>query len=250
MLKTGVGVLVLAFLAPPFAIAQQAVDTVLFEQGQQLYQDNCALCHEDSGAGDPPAFPALNGNDQLGDAVRIVSQIHQGEGTMPPFPDLGAANISSLANYVRNAWGNTFGSVSTDEVAAVLEGLEGIGEMSSVWEGVFTEAQAQRGQAVYAGSCGSCHGRRLNGAPDDPDMRSTPPLARASFLREWEGRSVATLFEYMRATMPENNPASLTDEEYADVIAYMLSVGGMPAGDDGIRPDPQSLARTIIQRQP
>ncbi len=122
--------------------------------------------------------------------------------------------------------------------------------MASVWDGVFTEVQASRGQAVYPGSCGTCHGRRLNGAPDDPDMRSTPPLARARFLRVWEGRSLATLFEYTRATMPENNPNSLTDQEYVDVIAYMLTVGRIPAGDDELRPDPQSLARVVIRPQP
>ncbi len=125
-----------------------------------------------------------------------------------------------------------------------------IDQMTSVWEGVFTEAQANRGQAVYDGACGLCHGRRLNGAPDDPDMRSTPPLARAKFLREWEGRSLAVLFEYTRATMPENNPGSLTDAEFVDVIAYMLSVSGMPAADEELQPDPQSLARSVIQQQP
>jgi mono/diheme cytochrome c family protein len=250
MLKIMVGVLGLAFVIAPLAVAQQVVDTVLFEQGQQLYQDNCSLCHKDSGAGDPPTFPTLIGNDRLGDVAGIVSLIHQGKGAMPPFPDLGAEEISFLANYVRNAWANDFGSVSIDEVATVLEGLEAIGETASVWEGVFTEAQAERGQAVYSGVCGLCHGRRLNGAPDDPDMRSTPPLARAPFLRGWEGKSLATLFEYTRATMPEDNPASLTDEEYVDIIAYMLSVGGMPAGDEEIRSDPQSLARTIIHQRP
>jgi len=250
MLKVVVGILALASLIAPLAAAQQVVDTVLFEQGQRLYEGNCALCHGDSGTGDPPTFPALIGNDLLGDTARIVSHIRQGEGTMPPFPDLGAEAISSVANYIRNAWENDFGSVHTDEISAVLEGLEAIGEMASVWDGVFTEAQANRGEAVYPGSCGLCHGRRLNGAPDDPDMRSTPPLARAQFLRGWEGRSLATLFEYTRATMPENNPASLSDEEYIDIIAYMLSVGGMPVGDDDLRTDPQSLARTIIQQRP
>jgi hypothetical protein len=81
-------------------------------------------------------------------------------------------------------------------------------------------------------------------------MRSTPPLARAKFLRDWEGRSLATLFEYTRATMPEGNPGSLTEEEYVDIISYMLSVSRMPAGDDNLRPDPQSLARVVIQQQP
>ena len=132
----------------------------------------------------------------------------------------------------------------------VVVAQQEIDQMASVWEGVFTEVQANRGQEVYAGACAFCHGRRLNGAPDDPDMRSTPPLARAKFLREWEGRSLAVLFEYTRATMPENNPGSMTDQEYVDVIAYMLSMSMMPAADEELRPDPQSLARSVIQRQP
>ncbi len=256
VLKRVVGVLGLALVIAPAAVAQQGIDPGLFEQGQQLYQVNCALCHQDSGVGDPPAFPALSGNDRLGDAVRIVRSIHQGGRRMPPFPDLTAAEISSLANYIRNAWANGFSAVTTEEVAAVLEGLqvsgglEVSGPMASIWDGVFSEAQATRGEAVYEGACGLCHGRRLNGAPDDPDMRSTPPLARARFLRVWEGRSLATLFEYTRATMPENNPNSLTEQEYVDVIAYMLSVGGMPMGEDELQTDPYSLASVVIQRQP
>ena len=250
MLKLVVGALGLAFVIAPAAGAQQGIDPVLFEQGQQLYQDNCALCHQDTGVGDPPMFPALSGNDQLGDPVRIVRSIHQGSRRMPPFSDLTAEEISSLVNYVRNAWENAFSSVTTEEVAAVLEGLEEAGPMATVWDGVFTEPQATRGQVVYSGACGICHGRRLNGAPEDPDMRSTPPLARARFLRVWEGRSLATLFEYTRATMPEDNPNSLTEQEYADVIGYMLTVGGMPAGDDELPPNPRSLARVVIRPQP
>ncbi len=249
-MKLVVGVLGVAFVIAPVAVAPQGIDAVLLEQGQQLYQENCALCHQDSGVGDPPTFPALSGNDQLGDAVRIVNIIHRGTSRMPPFPDLTAEEISSLANYIRNAWANDFSSVTTEEVAAVLEGLGETGPMTSVWDGVFSEAQATRGQEVYEGACGVCHGRRLNGAPDDPDMRSTPPLARARFLRIWDGRSLATLFEYSRATMPENNPNSLTEQEYVDVIGYMLGVGGMPAGGDELQLDPRSLARVVIGPRP
>jgi mono/diheme cytochrome c family protein len=128
--------------------------------------------------------------------------------------------------------------------------LQETGPMVSVWEGVFTEAQATRGEAAYEGACGTCHGSRLNGAPDDPDMRSSPPVARARFLRVWEGLSLGTLLAYTRATMPEENPNSLTGQEYVDVIAYQLSVSGMPAGDRELPPDPYSLGRVVIQPRP
>jgi mono/diheme cytochrome c family protein len=240
-----VGVLGLACVSVPAAAAQPGS-----EPGQQLYRQHCALCHQDSGAGNPPTFPALRANDQLGDQARIVRSINAGRGRMPPFPALTAEDIARVANYIRNAWANDFGGVTTEAVTAALEGLEEAGPMASVWDGVFTEAQATRGEAVYTGACAFCHGRRLNGAPDDPDMRSTPPLARARFLRVWNGRSLATLLAYTRATMPEDNPSSLTTQENVDVIAYLLSVGGMPTGDDELLPDLRGLARVVIGPQP
>lgn len=249
MRKTVIGALGLGFVlgASAASAAVQVDDAARFEQGQQLYETRCARCHGATGAGSPPTFPALRDNDRLADATRIVTVLREGSGSMPPFPALTAAETSSIATYVRNAWTNDFGGVTTDEVAVLADASGDRGPVASVWDGVFTAAQAARGRLAYSGGCGFCHGRRLNGAPDDPDMRSTPPLARARFLREWDGRSLASLFEYTRVTMPEDNPASFTDEEYADVIAYMLSVSGMPAGDDELLPDSQRLARILIR---
>ena len=120
------------------------------------------------------------------------------------------------------------------------------GPVASIWDGVFTDAQAKRGQAAYTGPCDRCHGYKLDGASDDPDMLPTPPVAGPKFLRDWDGRSVAELIEYTRATMPENNPGFLSDQEFVDVIAYMRSVGGAPAGAEELRPDPRSLAGLVI----
>lgn len=245
-LETAAIVLSLAAIVPGVAVGQQTADMESFEQGRQLYQDRCVICHQESGLGVPPAFPALSGNEQLSELDRIVGNISQGMDSMPPFPELSAEEIASVATYIRNDWANDFGAVTAADAARVLDGLGGSAQMASVWDGVFTDAQAQRGRAIYPSSCGYCHGRRLNGAPDDPDMRPSPPLARARFLRIWEGRSLATLFEYTKATMPESNPESLTDEEYVDVIAYMLSVGGLPAGTVELQADPGHLSRTII----
>lgn len=242
MLKAAPALLCWSLLLAGPAAAQQGPS-----EGELLYAQNCALCHGDSGTGDPPTFPALEGNDRLGDQDRVVRSIHEGGRRMPPFPALTTDEVSSLAGFVRTAWTNDFGLVTADEVTAALGAAAPASAMASIADGVFTEPQARRGEEVYTGACAICHGYRLNGAPDDPDMRSTPPLARARFLRVWDGRSLGTLFAYTRATMPEDNPDSLTDQEYADVIAYMLSVGGMPAGDDELQPDLHSLAQVIVR---
>lgn len=216
----------------------------LFGLGERLYQDRCALCHGEAGEGNPPAFPALSGNERLSDPALIVNNLREGAGNMPPFPDFSGEEITALIAYVRNAWENDFGEMGERVVAGRA------GDLISVLDGVFTEVQAERGRAAYSAPCGMCHGRRLNGAPDDEDMIAGPPLARAKFLRTWRGRSVATLLDYTRATMPENNPGSLTDEEYLDIIAYMLSVSRLPSGDRELLPDPQRLARIIIEPMP
>jgi len=247
--KKIINTLYIMLAVPAMGISQQLDEMGQFEHGQQLYQTNCTLCHMDTGAGSPPMFRALNQNEQLINNTLIVTNIKQGTGAMPAFPDLDADEIAALATYIRNAWDNNYGEVISEEVAAILAQMDQVVQMSSVWDGVYTESQAQRGQSLYSGTCGACHGRRLNGAPEDPDMVSTPPLARARFLRVWEGRSLATLFEYTRVTMPAGNPASLTNEEFIDVIAYMLFVSGIPAGNHELQPDTTSLAHILIERQ-
>lgn len=239
-----------AFLLAPPAVAQQSDPPIPFEEGRRLYEARCALCHGVDGDGLRSTIPALSGNEHLDDLRSIVTTIRQGGDRMPPFPDLTPEEVAALVGYVRNAWENDFGVVTMEDVRGLPDGPEPAAPMASIWDGVFAAGQAQRGLALYDGPCGWCHGRRLNGAPDDPDMRSTPPLARAPFLRVWEGRSLATLYQYIRATMPENSPGSLTDQEYVDLIAYMLEVSGAPAGAVELLPDPQRLARVLIEQRP
>lgn len=113
---------------------------------------------------------------------------------------------------------------------------------TSIWDGVYTEDQALRAEAFYPAACGKCHGYRLDGAPDDPDMFSTPPIAGRKFLRKWDGLSVAVLFETIRRTMPANNPGWLSDAELAEIVAYMFYRSGVPPGRDELATDPAKLA--------
>lgn len=133
---------------------------------------------------------------------------------------------------------------------ALVGASAAIAQELSVWDGVYTEEQAERGQAVYSGACSSCHGRRLDGAAENPDMRSSPPVARAKFLRKWDGSTLETLYEYTRATMPQSNPGYLSEQEYVDIIAHMLAASNIPAGEEELTPDPETLADILIEPQP
>jgi S-disulfanyl-L-cysteine oxidoreductase SoxD len=119
----------------------------------------------------------------------------------------------------------------------------------SVRDGVFTAEQVRRGQIAYTGPCDRCHGYKLDGASDDPDMLPAPPVAGPKFLRKWNGRTLAALFDYLRATMPANNPGYLSDAEVVDIVAYMLAVSGMPAGDGELQPELDALASVVIEAQ-
>jgi mono/diheme cytochrome c family protein len=117
----------------------------------------------------------------------------------------------------------------------------------TIWDGVFTAEQAARGRVAYTGPCDRCHGFKLDGAADDPDMLPAPPIAGAKFLREWDGRPMAALFEYTRATMPSNNPGYLADSEVADILAFMLASSGAPAGAVELPRDARGLANIAIE---
>ena len=94
----------------------------------------------------------------------------------------------------------------------------------SVWDGVYTDAQAERGKAAYTQSCVFCHGPELAGTGE------AKPLAGPEFLSSWNGLSVGELLDRTRTTMPQEAPASLDRATYADILAYLLKFNGFPAG--------------------
>ena len=94
----------------------------------------------------------------------------------------------------------------------------------SVWDGVYTAAQADRGQAAYAQNCANCHGAQLAGTGE------AKPLAGPEFLSNWNGLTMGDLFDRTRTTMPMDRPGALSRETYADALAYVLKFNGFPAG--------------------
>lgn len=122
-------------------------------------------------------------------------------------------------------------------------------EERSIWSGVYTAEQADRGKALHLGVCAKCHGERGDGA-GEPDQPQAPAIARASLLRKWDGLSLAALYELIRNTMPPDNPASRSEQNYVDVIAYMLAMTKVPPGEAELPPDPAVLDYIMIGPKP
>jgi mono/diheme cytochrome c family protein len=98
--------------------------------------------------------------------------------------------------------------------------------------GVYTAAQAKIGEEAYAGMCTGCH---------------TPASHMGSaFASAWSGRPVSELYGFIRAAMPKNEPGSLTADEYAAIVAYLLKLNGLPAGRQALPADSAALDRIRI----
>lgn len=92
---------------------------------------------------------------------------------------------------------------------------DGQPDTRSIRDGVYSEAQAVRGDKSFAARCALCH---------------KPEQFTGAFLDGWNGQTVSGLFEMIRTSMPESDPGSLARQEYADIMAFILKKNGLPAG--------------------
>lgn len=125
----------------------------------------------------------------------------------------------------------TVGLVST---AAVTQ------KKVSVWDGVYTAAQAERGQQAYAKACGGCHRDDLSGGDDEP------PLRGSHFTAKWEDASVAELYDFVASNMPKNNPGALPLETCIDIVSFILKSNEMPPGQSELTTDIETLTQIVF----
>lgn len=88
---------------------------------------------------------------------------------------------------------------------------------TSVQAGVYSEEQAERGGTLFEEACMVCH------QPEE--------FAAGGYMSGWDGMSANDLVEYIRATMPEDNPGRLKRQEYIDIVAFLFQQNGLPAGE-------------------
>jgi hypothetical protein len=103
----------------------------------------------------------------------------------------------------------------------------------TVWDGVYTDDQATRGEKALSDNCEGCH------------MKSD--FAGKDFLNMWNGQTAFALFDNIKTNMPMDSPGKLTKEAYADIVAFMFKSNSFPSGKDELPTDDAALKEIKIQ---
>ena len=122
----------------------------------------------------------------------------------------------------------------------------GIATSRNIWEGIYTDEQAAEGQAIYAGGCSVCHGKQLEGVPDE----GNPALAAPSFMVEWDGQTMADLVRHIHAA-PNDQPGDIDPLTGVALAAFILNQNGVPPGKAPLATDRATQAKILFtERKP
>ena len=106
---------------------------------------------------------------------------------------------------------------------------------ATVWDGIYTPAQAARGKTLYADQCAVCHGKDLEGTTLAPGLSGT------EFMADFEGSNMGQLFSRILRTMPASAPGDLMPPQVADLLAFMAESNKWPAGEKDLATDQDAL---------
>jgi mono/diheme cytochrome c family protein len=112
------------------------------------------------------------------------------------------------------------------------------GQATTVWDGVYTDAQAARATAVFSSTCANCHTLEGQGG--------NRPLSGEKFWEGWTQKTVGELVTYVRTNMPNGaNAGSLPADTYNDLVALILKSNGFPAGKADLSPEAVAKVQII-----
>jgi len=136
-----------------------------------------------------------------------------------------------------------------NKIAAVaIIGLVAIGALRaqetakprSVWDGVYTEEQAKRGETLYARECASCH-------RNDTGGEEASALAGPAFLANWDGLTVGDLYQRIRVSMPPANPRRLSRRQIVDILSHVMKANEFPAGKTELAQEIEAMKQVRIE---
>lgn len=149
--------------------------------------------------------------------------------------------MSGLAIASAAAWDGVSGRVFAQQQAKPQAAAAG----RSQWSGIYTVAQAKRGESLYTENCSICHGAALEGTD------SAPPLTGDTLATRWNNKPLSDLFEVQQMTMPWLSPGGFSRGKNADILAYLLQKGSFPAGTTELPAQADAQRQiTILAKKP
>jgi len=125
----------------------------------------------------------------------------------------------------------------------VIGGLTTRAANKTVWDSVYTAAQAERGKDIYAQQCSGCHGDFLDG---DGANGRVVALSGDVFADNWEAASLNDLFVKIGRTMPRGAPGTLSSRQTLDLMAFLLQYNSFPAGTSELVETPDLALVDIV----
>ena len=120
-----------------------------------------------------------------------------------------------------------FFAIAAFAAATVVAGTSALyaqGMTHSIWDGAYTNDQADKGKALFNDNCAKCHGGTLDGNDEIPALKGS------HFMADWESQSVADLINRVHSTMPMDDPGKLSTPSATLVVSFLLQQNGLPAG--------------------
>jgi mono/diheme cytochrome c family protein len=115
--------------------------------------------------------------------------------------------------------------------------------VKTIWDGIFTAAQTERGKAAFEMSCARCHNLALIGSERGPAIKGS------AFLSHWDKGALSDLFIKIRDTMPEGGSGTVRDEQKIDILSYILLQNGFPPGPNELSLNLSALADIAVRRR-
>ena len=119
----------------------------------------------------------------------------------------------------------------------------GVRAIANIWDGIYTDQQAAQGQTFYAAACTECHGKQLEGSPDE----GFPALAAPSFMVEWNGQTMADLVRHIHARLGAN-PGDMDRDTAVVLAAFILNRNGVPSGKAPLSTDTKEEAKILFTK--
>ncbi len=120
-------------------------------------------------------------------------------------------------------------------VAFGAASVEGQAPTKTTNSGVYTAAQAERGKKLFEAKCTACH--------------DTARFTGDTFLDPWDGKPLKDVWDIASGTMPEDNPGSLQQQEYGDILSYFLHLNAFPTGDAELQGNAAAMAMIKIEKK-